>query len=86
MIADWSQVGYVFNSIYYVIAETADCKAGGIDHVADDVDREIHAMSIPTLINNLADYNKLNHDVTNILDNVRTTVVKRVSLHFIMLD
>ena len=38
-------------------------------------------MSIPAFINNLADYNKLNHDVTKVLDNVRTTVVKSVGIH-----
>ena len=39
-------------------------------------------MRIPTFINHLADFDKLTYDVTNILDNVRTTVVKRVSKRY----
>ena len=35
-------------------------------------------MSIPAFINHLGDFDKLTHDATHVLENVRGTVVKEV--------
>ena len=67
-----------FCIFHFYFPETASCKSGGIDLAADEAKGEIHLMSIPKFIDSLADFNKLTHDVTNVIDNVRTTVVKRV--------
>ena len=57
---------------------STDCKSNGRSVSSDNVEAEIHSMSVPAFINNLGDYEQMNHDATHVLENVRGTVVKRV--------
>ena len=59
----------------------ADCKTDGTTNEVEAADTEISAMNIPTFINSLGDFDKLSHDATNVLENVRDNVVKQVRVY-----
>ena len=61
-----------------------DCKTDGTTNEVESAETEIRAMNIPTFINNLGDFDKLSHDATKVLQNVRDNVVKQVRVYILV--